>query len=423
MRRGVFALLCATVACQAEPVAVMVEVTTPTPHGWAGSWLRFESASFAGPDTWPLFFAGSQQLTAERRGDAAAVALLPDTNGWIELRVVTAVGETTVPVHVYGFAAARSGPDVRGAPYPASEGGEPTALITENGQVKVYNYRTRIARVLTATTGWNTCQFIPVVVPSLMDPTQVAAANGCGPAVTLPITAGGMTPDSGPAFGELMLHLARGRWLMYAKFPGFSVAVRQPDGSYVSTVVPSAGNLAPRGVAVSTQSGRIVTTAWDIRAGGPAPVFDLSGAVAYRLPEASVLGAAFSPDGDSLFFVGADSVRSVRAATGIPLRSAAIRPFNGYGFFEADLAVDPAGGWLFVAGSRNGEGIVVDVFDRATLAPVTTLHVPGAVLAAFPGVGANSLYRMIADGARRRLYLTANSNPQTSVIFEFDLLP
>jgi DNA-binding beta-propeller fold protein YncE len=111
-----------------------------------------------------------------------------------------------------------------------------------------------------------------------------------------------------------------------------------------------------------------------------APVVDVTlGKVAYRvtgLREAT--GAAFSGDGDTLYVAGASAsdafaVAAVRAADGAALTA---RPLD---FAPCAVAADPGGAWLYVAGITDAGQSRLQVFDRASLTAITTLHVTSSV--------------------------------------------
>jgi hypothetical protein len=116
-------------------------------------------------------------------------------------------------------------------------------------------------------------------------------------------------------------------------------------------------------------------------------VFDSMPAVSYRLPDVGcVSGAAFSPDGDTLFLAARDttedyrntvwSVQARRAGDGGMIRSAAVAGAEGTAALRAVL-LDPLRPWIYVAGESVGGGGVLLVIDRESL----------SILAKVPGIG------------------------------------
>jgi hypothetical protein len=131
-----------------------------------------------------------------------------------------------------------------------------------------------------------------------------------------------------------------------------------------------------------------------------------SGTIGYKVPPLrSVTGAAFSSAGDTLFIAGQDHAATaspamllaVRAADGIVLASTTL-PFG-----SCAVAVDQTRPWLYVAGAVFLNGAwraALQVLDRRTLAPITTLGIPAGIVTA----GLN-FCRILPSPIERRVYL------------------
>jgi hypothetical protein len=132
------------------------------------------------------------------------------------------------------------------------------------------------------------------------------------------------------------------------------------------------------------------------------PVVDVAGgAVGYRVPVLSgAQGAAFTPEGDTLFLAGdsagAPALAAVLAADGARVATRTL------GLSPCAVAVDGARRWLYVAGQTTSSPVpqsVLQVLERTTLNAVTTLHVTG------PAGYGRSLCRIVQNPIESRVYV------------------
>lgn len=217
-------------------------------------------------------------------------------------------------------------------------------------------------------------------------------------------------PVGGPAHG-VIAELAPGRWLVgerddFTLWACAAVCVNTSE----DTPADVPGQLD--GVRVASLGDRAAVDGRSVGGGGM-PVIDAATAmVAYRVPSlAWSEGAAFSAGGDTLFVAGGDSVTggrcwmfALQASDGVVLDSVplAVRP--------GDLALDPGGRWIYVAGQYASYHVSywvvasgLEVLDRRTLRPVSVMQSDSLPLALSGAV--SSKQRLVLDAADHRGYV------------------
>jgi len=411
----------ALVACEKLPQVPVV--TEPQPFRastevWSGSAVTITSPAFAGAASLPAVLLDELPLDAQRIDDTTLIAPVPDTPGAHSLRVVASnVIPTAVVVHLRGFVEHVEGPLLSGRVEP---GRDPRYLFGSGP--------TRLRR-------WNIATNKAVDLADSVH--AVSCTRGVGP---------------GPNVGELVLltgGCAAGTWMVWRTEPlaplidttsattnDFVAVLRTGrwvvlDGGTFSVVACNPGQACAAEVIPGLIGTDVVRSAGRDRAaltGGPAggglssgvPVVDVDvGSVSYRVPAlTTATGAAFSHGGDTLFLTGdsagAPALVAVHARDGQRMASRAL------GYAPCAVAVDTTRRWLYVAGVTTAPAAprsVLQVFDRGTMNPITTLHVTAAL------TYGNQLCRIQQNPLARRLYVVETSAGEVAApaqIFSFD---
>ncbi len=445
--RAIFAELACllSLACASDRVTTEIPFLAVPVEGWSGGTAMIVSPSFAGADTLPAVTVGGRALAVRWLGDAAVQVQLPDTNGSITLEVrLRSGGRTTAPILVRGFAGVNDGPaldaDARLYPWPVA--GVSTALALRQGRLVQVNLGAlTVSGPLAPDTGLG-CPtpgsqtygiFAPVpsaTVPGLA--TAVACGVGANMLVlAVPVAPSAAAPDTGPLTGaEVAVHLARGRWLVSIGNPGLVVFTRNDSGTFTQSPATAWEAL---GAVVSPRGDRIAPAWTKCGIGAGVPVYDSSGAVAFRVADFPCTSgpAAFSPDGSTLYEAGIDSAYretlvAVDAGSGAVLARAvrfADVPYQNR-LPTSGLAADPDRPFLYAAGWHDG--LFLDVLDRETLEPVASLRAPAAVTSALDPlrVPASDLWTIVVDGSARRLYVVPSDYASTRqpYVFSYDLM-
>ena len=364
---------CSDPPVQPDPQPFVVE----NDDVWSGSSITVRSAGFVGAD--PAVLLDADTLAFTRVNDSTLSVALPDLPGTHQLHIASpSVLSTPVPVHLNGFLGAREGPvfmgrAVRGAELTEVYGSGPTGLRR-----------------------WNVSTGATLDYPDSMHTETCSRGVGAGPHI-----------------GELVLlhgDCSTPRWWLWRIEPTVAlldttqlgsprfVDVLGPGryvlpGSHMTVIIvcdTTCVQSDTRGesgfdVVHSPTGHRAVPLAYVVSDTG-APVIDgTTGRLGYYVPQLeSVLGAAFSESGDTLYLTGEDNVftpgvnllLAARAGDGSPLMVDTLS-FNSCG-----VAVDPVRPLLYVAGNlgagTNGRS-VLGVFDRASLEPIALLHADSAV--------------------------------------------
>ncbi|HXY20841.1 MAG TPA: hypothetical protein VEH83_12670, partial [Gemmatimonadales bacterium] len=229
--------------------------------------------------------------------------------------------------------------------------------------------------------------------------------------------------------------LVPGRWLV-AWHHGVTSYLRNAAGGWdVEDTVASPYHIEePSDIAISPSRDRAAIIGRDWLGTGM-PVFSASSAnPVYFLPGSrEIWGAAFSDEGDSLFVIGPPlpsvqpypytppNLAIVAASDGRVLKSVPAWP-DAY-----RLVLDPGGRWIYLPGAMQDPGVkyrsqapALQVLDRATLAPVTTIQAPFGT-----DIGGMDLYPVLSP-SEHRLYLVATCafcSASTTPIYAFDLMP
>lgn len=414
------ALALCVASCHADRITTEDVAVTFDLHAWSGGTLVLRSSAFRGGDALPTVMAGADTLGVRSYGSDSVLVQLPDTNGWLALVVRLSGGRSVRAgsVRVHGFSDARAGPDVDGAIYPWPGSGAPTALAIQNGRLVKLDFRFNVAGVLLPDTGLNRGQCLRgAPMPSAANPglIVISPGPGCGPMIAVPLIPGIAAPDTGPPPSYWpAAHLGRGRWLVNYKY-WFQIVTRSPAGGFVSG--PQIPASQPFGFAVSPQGDRVVPVGCYGYDTG-VPVFDPAiPGVAYYLGQQTG-GAAFSAEGDTLFVIVGDELQAVDATSGTVRRRAPIR--TNYPR-DAGVALDPSRPLVYVAGEW-GDRPFVEVFDRATLALVSTLRAPTGLPELTWFLYGASQDVLVLSAAERQLYFVLNSWASTYLL-RFELMP
>jgi hypothetical protein len=425
------ALLLGAAACieppvTAPPAEVVIHLVDPV--AWEGGDLVLTSNAFPDPIPLPAVLLDTLPLTVRRLDDSTIAARLPDTTGSFTVHVRVRNEHRFGPVRIVGFSGVTSARGTAGWPLPVEPGHPVVITLAESTLV-----------LLDTRTGAETDLPVPHSAACAISPgrsfrpgavvAQGAVAYTCQRPLAWTLGASVTPVDSAPSLvsgANLWAELAPGTWLeaahhyVYLHVAGARVLEERIESTERAVLSPDGSAVIP--LAASTET-RI-------------PVLDVASAtVRFRLPLQSSDGAAFTPDGDTLFVAGiADYTTNVTthlvaasAATGAVVADSA---FHTGGL--SDLILDPDGPWLYVLaydavdGDHLYWGPVVHVFDRRTLHELAVLRPP-------PTVGCGSLCFLLTlsiDPQQRKLYVLRGATwrgpaPRTSTdaIYTFDLPP
>lgn len=339
---------------------------------WSGSVLIVRSAGLSGVTPVPQVWLDGVPIPTRRLDDTTLAATIPESPGAHSMQLVgPGFDPRSVIVYLRGYVEHVEGPELSGR----TEPGRDPRYVFGSGPVSLRR--------------WNVASNKTIDLGDTVH--AVACTRGVGP---------------GPNVGEIVVLNGgcAGRWTVWHTEPLYPMA----DTALVTTenlvAVLAAGRSIVLGsdtVFVSacaagtcttetvpgTEGRDVVRSPRGDRAavltrlvgnpGAPgAPVVDVAlGKVAYRIAALSeARGAAFSGGGDTLYLAGASAspsftLTAVRAADGVLLTS---RPLE---FAPCAVGADPGGEWLYVAGLTDAGQSRLQVFDRASLDAITTLHV------------------------------------------------
>lgn len=421
------AALALLAACQGDNLScICAPVSVSTTSAWAGNDVILSSIAFVGADSAPLVLSDAETLAVRSVGPESIAVSAPLRDGYHSLDVVLLSGEvlTTEAVRSFGFVSLGSGPLITGYSQPWPGNGHPSLLAYVSGRVVVADLRTGIVTPLgsPADTGYTPC--FPGPATSAPDPSilTLGRRTSCRPLAVRP-TDPFTVLDSAPTYTDVFpaLYMGPGRWIIHQKT---WVTVVAGSTTYTDYCQASGYSFQP-----GPPPARFVVP---IMCNNPAgnPVYDSkTGLHAYTMPFAqSILGAAFTDAGDTLFVFGGaitpfdhHTLWAVDAATGTRLDSVTIPDQTRVG----DVALDPNGRWIYVAAGMYGgppqpSEAKVWVFDRRTLALVAELRAPEL------SDNSRLIYRRLVVGSDRILYLVMNTYYQTApgaTVYRWSLMP
>ncbi len=428
MRPATLAVL-VLAACAADRVTTTDLVIDAPTAAWAGGTTPMHSARCVGADTLPVVMVAAETLAVARGGPDTVLITLPDTTGPLTLTVRLHDGGTALwGITLYGRVEVFQSPVANFGAIPVAFGwpgpGEPTALALRDGRLVLVDYHAKSARELTPDTDlWAGCAVVPEPQPSAWDRRLITVPPGCRLITTVPISPLAPAPDTLPRVpGLTQIHLSPGNWLVSYKSRGLYLVTRSPDGSFAETLlIPGTQVLGP--YAISPRGDRVIAT--ETRYGLIA-VDPRVPALAFYLTDISEMGgAAFSPEGDTIFAAGlwrsgGAKLLAVDATSGAILRETAI------GYWDTQVvAVDPTRPWLYLVGEDSVGGawaVSLLVYDRASFAVVARLRIPASKLPSYTHFPYAALYNAVVDPFRREIYVTLNQWIEPTVA-RFSLIP
>ena len=402
MRRTLcLALLVA--ACEKLPPVPTVTEPQPfrvTTEVWSGTAITISSAAFAGAAMLPAVLLDQLPLEPRRVDDTTLMALVPDAPGPHSLHVVAReVDSAAVTVYLRGFVQHLEGPFLSGR----TESGRDPRYVFGNGPTTLRRWNIATNKAIDFADSVHAVACTRGVGPGPNVGDLVLLTGGCTAGKWMVWRAEPLTPLSDTtsvAVTDFVAVLRTGRWVVLDGGV-FSVVACDPGTACTSQAI---AGLFGSDVVRSPRGDRAVLLARPAGPGtqGGVPVVDVAqGTVGYRAPVLSaVRGAAFTPEGDTLFLVGdtagAPALAALLAGDGTRLTTRAL------GVAPCAVAVDGAQRWLYVAGVTTATAdsqSVLQVLDRATLNVVTTLHITAG-----DGYGSN-LCRIVQNQIERRVHV------------------
>ena len=402
-------------AVDASPRVVSVE----TPLVWSGSRVVLTTPGLSGADTLPLVLIGNDTVTVRFAAPDSLVVTAPARPGVFNVLIGFA-GRAPVAVGTVQLAGGYAGVWNVG-PF----GGRPQAwpgipqssfAIAMDSGVALVDPRVRTVRqVLSDSMSY------PEAMTGLGPASggRIATLSSRGRLLSVWPDPVSVDPDTGPTYGgRFAAQLAPGRWLV-AYHHGVISVLRNVAGAW-DTSTTAYHVEEPSDIAVSPRGDRAVVPGIDALGVGM-PVFSAASASpAYLLTSFhEVWGAAFSADGDTLFVVGpraagaAPVLAALAASDGRVLKSA---PAWGG---TVHLMLDPGNRWIYLVGAVSYAEPGVQVVDRATFVPITTMH-------GQPGMEAIADVYPILSPPEHKLYLVDSCSfcsAATVPIYAFDLMP
>lgn len=402
--RRMLCLALLLVACgELPPIPTVIERLSfrASTDVWSGSSVTITSAAFDGAASHPAVLLDQVPLEARRIDDTTLIASIPDAPGPHYLRVVAKnVDTASIIVYLRGFVQHVEGPFLSGR----VESGRDPRHVFGNGPTTLRRWNIATNKAIDYADSLHAVACTRGVGPSPTAGDLVLLTGGCAAGTWMvwhpePLAA---TDTTSVAVTDFVAVLRTDRWIVLNNGVFSLVAC---ESAAVCTSQAIAG-LVGTDVMRSPRGDRAALLG---RPGGPGqtngiPVVDVAGgAVGYHVPLLTgVEGAAFTPEGDTLFLVGdaagVPALAAVLAADGASLatRTLAVSP--------CAVAADGAQRWLYVAGLATSAGdttSVLQVLDRATLSVVTTLLVTGA-----DGYGGKRC-RIVQNPIESRVYVVA----------------
>ena len=370
---------------------------------WSGSDLSLTSAAFASvmPGGVPDVQLDGQSLVVRRVDDSTVAATLPDAPGQHHLQVIVpGVDRRSITIVLRGFDQRNAGPLLSGRTEPGRDsrylfGSGPTSLRRWNLVTnKAIDYADSVHAV-SCTRG---------IGPGPNAGELALLTGGCATGRWMvwrteplaPLAPADTTPD---ATDHFIAVLRADRWIVLT---ATSFALHACDGgTCTADSIPGSGGSdvvrSPRG----DRAVLVAQTIGDVQTPG-VPVVDVAlGNVGYRITAlAAARGAAFSAGGDTLYVAGDSASAFVLVAA--HAADGAIVASRRLDYTPCAVAVDPARGWLFVAGvlpTPAPPQSLLQVFDRGTMNSLATLHVVSDT-----AYGLNHC-RIASDPIGRRVYV------------------
>lgn len=410
-------------ACSDAPVSILpddVEIRLLNPVEWPAQELVLRSEAFAAYGGLPEILLDSTPLLAVRADDSTVTAVLPDSAGDYDLTVRYRGGRRTGTIRLAGYRVQRTAPALSGWPLPLAPGA-PVVIANANDSVKRIDLRT----------GQSVTLPIPVNEQCILSPgpsyrtnaTVTSRGGNCSGTLSWHLGPGTML-DSGPGNGNyLRAETAPGVWFSAGHHhAGFSPApASQPSSLGYQLEEVERLILSPSGLLAAPllQSSHTVDV----------PVFNAaSGTVAYRVPMRQMMGAAFSPAGDTLFaagqYFGPDTWQ--RFVSMLPNGQVVMLDSINTGQIF-DLVLDTDTPFLFALAYGRVTTYyapVIYVIDRASMALLATMRVPESAKC----LGFCNQVILGLDRATNRIYAIGvygwmGVSTEPTRIWEFDLVP
>jgi hypothetical protein len=415
-------LSCSPMPSDALPDSAEVRVANPI--AWPGGQLTLVSGAFSGRSDLPEVRLDALMLAVTRVNDSTVTADLPDSSGDFPLHLHYRNGDRTGSVTLVGFTGRTETAPLSGWAVPETPG-SPVVIAAADSNLVRLDVRTGSVLPLAIPHSGN-CAISPG--PSYRDSAVVAQAMA-GTTCALPklwtlapsIAAVDSVALSIPA-DRVWVELAPSTWLNTSHH---DLTIQQ-DGQ---VILREQLEEADRVVFSPDHSRALVTTT---NAPYQVPVLlSAGGTIAYRLPLVSAQGAAFTPDGDTLFVAGyrafsPEQIRlvAVRAATGGVLADTS---YSGAELLA--IVLDPDAPLLYGVELSQGTPFLQPgllVFDRRTLGLVGRIRPPTDTTCTSPFCGQIGV---AVDPNARRLYAfeiagwTSASPDWPTSVFSFDLVP
>lgn len=415
------------VACSdpTQPLPLPTFTVSPAAQ-WSGGTVALGSPYFVGRNPLPPILAAAETLAAVRANDSTVQVTLPrGATGAVTLSLAQdGRVDSIASVQRYGFREKRDlAPALAGELLVADSADHPTVLGNTDGI-----QWTPLGRIDLVSGAGQT--FTTVLGPSNVvyglspsTPDGAFAVRDSTDSVRLatllasPPTIVGTVPFVGTGFVRQVAQLSPGIWLFTASHMSSVRAEADPccvPRFSTPTESPWALFLSPRGdrttMAVNVVQGRV-------------PVFDnATGDTAFTLPLASTEGAAFSPDGATLYAVGGavnqpDTLLAVNATTGQALGSKVRLPD---GFVSFSLGYSTGGGGRILVAAANASVLSLLVYNAASLTLQGVLDTPDDC-GLSPFVGQCSYGVVAVDDVRGVAHIVVPGSPTPA--WTFDLLP
>lgn len=415
-------LACGTMPADVLPANVDVRVLNPI--AWPAGKLLIETRALSGRTDLPELRLDTLSLVVAHVNDSTVSADLPDTSGTFALRFRYRNATRSGTVTLVGFAGRTEAAPLAGWAAPETPG-SPIVLAAADSNLVRLDVRTGTVVPL-AIPHSGSCAISPG--PSYRD-SAVVAQTVAGTTCAFPkawslapsIAAVDSVRVAAPA-DRLWAELAPSTWLNNSHH----YLTIQKDGGVILQEQLEEGDR----LVFSPDRSRALVTTTNARYQVPV-LLTGGGTIAFRLPLVAAQGAAFTPEGDTLFVAG------YRSFTPPQLRLIAVHGTTGSvladtsssGALLLAIVLDPDAPTLYgVEGQGSGPYLQPDilVFDRRTLGLVGRMHPPVAVTCTSQFCGQLGL---ALDPVTRELYAfeiigwdSVLPDGPTSV-FRFDLVP
>jgi hypothetical protein len=430
-----------------EPVdaPVRYEVRLAAGDVWSGGTLTLIAQAFRPPAALPALTLDELTLALRRVDDTTAAADLPDAPG--EYRVsldLTDADVEVVPamVRLYGFRDRVDGPPLKGNLHVWPTTGQPTVLGVAATGPAAYNLATGATQAWPDSIHGAGCNLGGIGRSWRADHFVFQAQRPGAPMtecypyrawrlLPAPEPASDALPTPEPAFQSWSsAEVAPGRWLFTTD--GHSHGYDCRTGACLSSLVDLYSIGGGPFIVPSPRGDRVLV-------GGNARVLDPETlSILYAIEGLQwAWDAGFSPDGDTLITVGFGPV-----ATGIADRVLVAASDDGRLLAEIDpvgpdgtplspdgIAYDPAGPWIYVAGSVELDTLrlpAVLVVDRRTLQPIALMRTPpDQAYRGFPDYDGVRIVPAPLEGAVFIVGVSRIYDPPSTptIVYRFDRVP